>query len=251
MEEQEEFGYQEEYPIASEALIRIEKAKLYQLLLQNDLFGDDAGDPEAVEQVTEEIKAFVLAQLETLIGMRNGNEMLVTQAKLPWNAQQIAVLTQLADRVLLKESSPIIPTPVKPSVNTINRNEPVQQPIKQSVQQPVQQPKKRPRQNTNVGKPIIGNNKQSLTTPLSPPMTVKPGDERAYSKPIDNPLRKPMPSAMEMQSHALMQVTQNMDFVSHGSSQDPLADAVAAKKVGNLLLGGMAAQIETIQQGID
>ncbi len=247
--QEEEIEYQPEYSIASEALIRIEKAKLYELLLRNELFGDDAGDADAVQQVTDEIKEFVLARLETLIGMRSGNESVSTPSKLPWNQQQIAVLTQLADRVLSKENQPIVNTPPKPSVNTINRQPPRQNTVQtkpteaKPVQAPVAPKQKQPVRPT-TGKPLIGSSKPGSNTPSGPTQT-KAGDTRAYPKPIDNPLRRPMPSALEMHSHALAQVTSGMDFVSHGGTPED------SQKVGRILLGGMSANIETVQQGVD
>ncbi len=247
-EDEDQTEYEDEYPIASEAIVRIEKAKLYQLLLQNDLFGEDAGDWQAVEQVTAEIKAFVLGQLETLIGMRSGNEAVMAPARLPWNTNQVQALTELADRLLNMGNKPVVPTPPKPSVNTINR--PVQPP-KQATPAPKPvaprptAPQKRPQPRPAGAKPIIGNAKASQT-PTQPPMAVKAGDERAYAKPIDNPLRKPMPSAAEFQAHAFSQVTSGLDFVSQGTGTPEDSQAV-----GKLLLRGMTASIESVQQGVD
>lgn len=216
--------------IASEALVRIEKAKLYQLLLQNNLFGEDAGDEEAVLQVTEEIKGFVLAKLETLMGMRSETASTSVSAKLPWNQQQISALTELANRVIEKNSQSIISSPTnKPTVNTISK------PVKSSPVMP--KPERKPTAPA-VKQPV-------LPKQIEPPKEKKAGDDRYYSKMVDSPLKKPMPSAMEMQAMALGQVTSGLDFVSQGSSPED------AQKVGRLLLGNVAPSIEKVEQGID
>lgn len=251
-EDEEQIEYQDEYPIANEAIVRIEKAKLYQLLLQNDLFGEDAGDWQAIEQVTDEIKAFVLGQLETLIGMRSGNEAIVTQARLPWDAKQIQALTVIADTLIAKDIRPLVPTPPKPSVKTIGKPAaPTYIPPRQKAPAPVaapkpqpEKPKPRPTAPRQGTKPIIGSNKP--TTAALAPTVVKPGDERAYSKPIDNPKRKAMPAAAEMHMLAMAQVQNGADFVSQGSGTPEDSQAV-----GRLLLRGMSAQIESVQQGVD
>lgn len=252
-EDEDQTGYEGEYPIASEAIVRIEKAKLYQLLLQNELFGEDAGDWQAIEQVTDEIKAFVLGQLETLIGMRNGNEPIVAPARLPWDTKQIQALTIIADTLIAKDTQPIVPTPSKPSVKTINKSpSPVYTPPKAKPQPPTPEPKPqaekpRPRPSTprQGAKPIIGNAKP-VQQALAAPTVVKPGDVRAYSQTADNPKRKAMPTSNEMQMLAMAQVQNGADFVSHGSGtpEDSLA-------VGKLLLRGMSASIESVQQGVD
>ena len=90
--------------IRSEAFLRVEQAKLYQVLLSQDLFEQGASDDEVVELVTEEIRAFAEARLESLLGMRSPSEALVIRresAELPWTEEQIEALTALADKVLL------------------------------------------------------------------------------------------------------------------------------------------------------
>lgn len=87
----------------SEAFLRVEQAKLYQVLLSQDLFEQGASDDEVVELVTEEIRAFAEARLESLLGMRSPSDALVIRresAELPWSEEQIEALTALADKVL-------------------------------------------------------------------------------------------------------------------------------------------------------
>lgn len=113
--------------IRSEAFLRVEQAKLYQVLLSQDLFEQGASDDEVVELVTEEIRAFAEARLESLLGMRSPSEALVIRresAELPWSEEQIEALTALADKVLqtgaaqsqmMKPKSPSKPLIKKPA----------------------------------------------------------------------------------------------------------------------------------------
>lgn len=105
----------------SEAFIRVEQAKLYQVLLSNDIFDSSAADAEILEIVTEEIRAFALARLETLMGLRQGADALIVRngQDLPWSEDQIEALTVLANKVLnsntgtktvMKPKTPIQPT---------------------------------------------------------------------------------------------------------------------------------------------
>lgn len=256
--------------ITHEALVRIEKAKLYQLILQNDLFGEDAGDEEAIAEVTEEIQGFVLARLETLMGMRSANDAVVpVAAKLPWTPKQIDALTDLANRLLLKESQqPMVQTPPKPNVNTIRkpsapvkRQEPVPSPVIPPVAQPEAMaapskpavPKVKPRANA---KPLIGNQTQDKPEQvnMNQPTEVKVGDERAYAKNIDNPLRKPMPNSQQLEMLVMAQLTgQEVHAVHNGVGYtDTTEQGQAALKVRQMVLAdARSAGVSTVQKGVD
>lgn len=249
------------YGVTSEALVRIEMAKLYQLLLDNELFGDDAGDYDAITTVTDEIKAFVLERLETLIGMRDGSTSHSAPARLPWNQNQVQALTELADTLLARSKAPIVPTPVKPAVNTINKSTPTNRP-RPAAPAPQQRPAPRPaapapqqRQRTKPAtpgaKPLIGSSKQGgnyAGTPGPQETIHRDGDQFAYHRTVDSPLRKPMPTSIEMQGMVIAQLSRGQEFVASGGE-----NAVSDSKntIGNLLLGGLAPSVETVTQGVD
>ena len=92
----------------SEAFIRVEQAKLYQLLLSQEIFDSDSVDSDIVNSVTEEIRAFALGRLETLMGLRQGDSSVVVKREinLPWDEEQIKALTLVADKVLSTKTEP-------------------------------------------------------------------------------------------------------------------------------------------------
>jgi len=99
--------------LSSSVVQKIEKAKLYQMLLTCDFFEDDAAIDGMVEEVTREVRSFVHFKLECLLGDRKSDKEFgesAPQASLPWNDQQIEALTGLADR-LLKGASVLSPKP--------------------------------------------------------------------------------------------------------------------------------------------
>lgn len=261
---EEDTEYRPEHSrITPEALVRIEKAKLYQLILQNDLFGEDAGDEEAIAEVNEEIQAFVLARLETLMGMRSGNDSIMpVAAKLPWSQKQIDALTDLANRLLLKDTQqPMVQTPPKPTVNTIRKASTPVKPAPQTAPIPVEKsipaipkPTVKPKTKTTT-KPLIDSpvqSKDQLST--EQPTEIKIGDERAYAKNIDNPLRKPMPNSQQLEMLVMSQLTgQDAQSVHIGSGyQDATEQGQASLKVRQMVLAdARSAGVSTVQKGVD
>jgi hypothetical protein len=54
-----------------EARLKLEQARLYEMLIQFDLFGDVNVHPEAVDKVRGELKDFLVDRLEVLLGMKD------------------------------------------------------------------------------------------------------------------------------------------------------------------------------------
>lgn len=99
--------------VLNEALKRIEQAKLYEALLNHDLFSEDSARPEIIEAVREEMNTFILSRLEVLMGMRT-EESTVTVS--PFSDQEVAALKALAARAL---SGPAKTTPTAPVINPV------------------------------------------------------------------------------------------------------------------------------------
>lgn len=103
----------------TEALRRIQKAKLYEVLITHDLIGEGSADPEIVDEVQGEIQEFFSARLDFLLGLsQDGQPPIVTQAKfeLPFSEEQVSALSAIANRLIEKgtEKQPTV-NPLKTS----------------------------------------------------------------------------------------------------------------------------------------
>jgi len=100
--------------ILSEAIKRIEQAKLYETLLKHQLFGQGSARPEVLAEVEKEIRQFVLSRLEVLLGMKQEGTSIkpqMIQAESPFSKEQIEALGSLADRLLSRKEVPQSATP--------------------------------------------------------------------------------------------------------------------------------------------
>ena len=123
----------EETAVEHEALLRIEQANLYQILLNHELISPGSARPEIQEKVQKELKAFVLSQLESLLGMSSGGQYANLRqpvAQPQFTDEEKEALKALAARMLVKKPevapaqaqqsapsiTPLQTTPVKPKV---------------------------------------------------------------------------------------------------------------------------------------
>lgn len=102
--------------VLSEAIKRIEQAKLYETLLKHQLFGQGSARPEVLAEVEKEIRQFVLSRLEVLLGMKQEKHSSNAQSAPPFSKEQIEALGSLADRLLSKREMPQSSTP---TLNTV------------------------------------------------------------------------------------------------------------------------------------
>ena len=102
----------------SEVDKRIEKASLYRALRSQELFAPGSAVPAIIQEVTEEIRAFVLSRLEALVGMRSDTITPITSSVSAFTPEQEIALKMLADKVLGRPSTPT-PTPVIPTVRPV------------------------------------------------------------------------------------------------------------------------------------
>ena len=66
-ESEEDYDEQE---VLSDASLRLEQAQLYKMLLVHDLFGEVDSSPEAIRNVTREVRRFIKERLEIFLGIR-------------------------------------------------------------------------------------------------------------------------------------------------------------------------------------
>lgn len=82
------------------ARLRLEQAKLYELLINHNLFeGVDDVSPQAIKNVQNELKFYVVKRLEILLGLREAApraQSAASTVELPFNDVEIDFLKQLA-----------------------------------------------------------------------------------------------------------------------------------------------------------
>jgi hypothetical protein len=97
---QEETTEEEDISVVlSDARLRLEQGKLYELVLQNDLFVDTGIDERAVKHVQKEIRKFAQERMEIMLGMRQETTALPNAFPaegFPFNALEVEVLKALA-----------------------------------------------------------------------------------------------------------------------------------------------------------
>lgn len=104
--------------IRSEAVKRIQKAKLYETMLSNNLFAAGSAEPEILEEVETELKAIIEEKLEELLGMRTetrGRGQVA--AALPFDEDQIEALALIANRALKR--TPALGSTPTPVINQV------------------------------------------------------------------------------------------------------------------------------------
>ena len=122
----EELLAEEQSLIIDSAELRLEKGRLYKMLIEHRLFDGVDAAPEAVASVEEEIKDFIVERLEVLLGMRAEKEREVQHIvqEPQFNDLEVQVLKRLANKVSkgMTESAPTTAPASKPSqLNTVKK----------------------------------------------------------------------------------------------------------------------------------
>jgi hypothetical protein len=101
----------------NEALRRIEQAKLYEALLNHDLFGEDSASPEVVDAVKAEISEFIQTRLEVLLGIRP--EPTEASYQSDFEEEEVIALKALAARALQGPQRPTYAQPTQPTITPV------------------------------------------------------------------------------------------------------------------------------------
>lgn len=132
----------------SDAIRRIEQAKLYESLLKHDFFAPGSANEDIQSLVMEEIREFILNRLEILVGIKQST--LVRQSTVvasPFSDSEIEALKSIAERLISKgtQTQPVAPKvrqfsqeSSEPIVNKAN----VYNPVVNKTSQPVPPKKK-------------------------------------------------------------------------------------------------------------
>jgi hypothetical protein len=94
IEESEEEDYSE---VLNDARLRLEQGRLYELIMNHDLFSGSDADPKAIKHVQREIRNFAKERMEIMLGMRRETSQVEhLEIDFPFNAAEVEVLKKLA-----------------------------------------------------------------------------------------------------------------------------------------------------------
>jgi len=168
-EEEEDFS-----DIMLDANLRLEQGRLYQMILQTDLFGQTDADPRAIRNVQREIRKVVRERMEIMLGIRQEQQTQETIVSSPFNDLEVTVLKMLASKMSkgateTQEQAP--PSPKKDGITQVTGN------LRSNTLTP-------------VGKPLPKEGKPLPKTPAKLPAKAKPKsaistDESNLKKPIE------------------------------------------------------------------
>lgn len=158
--------------LMSDANLRLEQGRLYQMILENDIFADTNANPKAIRSVQREIRKFVRERLEVMLGIKQEQTIQQTIVSSPFNDLEVTVLKMLASKMskgateqpqeITTVQAP--PTPKKDGISSISGTLRPQAPVKltptsQATQKPVTKPtvaSAKPQPKSTVNKPIEG-----------------------------------------------------------------------------------------------
>ena len=131
----EEYDESEEINTVNEAHVRLEQGRLYNMLINHNLFEGVDADPTAIGNVQKQLKGFILEKLEEMLGMRAKKEVEVRKIESQFNDMEVKALKMVASKVTQgqsaktpepkKEPSPLAPVQKKQEkpkgLNTFNK----------------------------------------------------------------------------------------------------------------------------------
>lgn len=118
--------------VMSDVNLRLEQGRLYQMVLQGNIFADTNADPKAIRNVQREIRKFVRERMETMVGIRQEQQLQTPVVSSPFNDLEVTALKMLASKVSkgatenFVQSAPgpqaPLPSPKKDGITSISGN---------------------------------------------------------------------------------------------------------------------------------
>lgn len=175
----------QEKNVVTEAMLRLEQARLYEMLLKHNFFDGVRLNPVAKQNVEQELKKFILDRLEILLGIKQDVQPIVSSevtVDLPFNSIEIEFLKALAYKGTNGASISSEPVQaqatIKPMIKSLPKQKSQQEGLKPLVQskptvkkqplknQPVSQPVRQPEKKQTLEKQqqnVVQNNKTNTT----------------------------------------------------------------------------------------
>jgi hypothetical protein len=91
---------EEEMNVVGEAMVRLEQARLYDMLIKHNLFEGVEANPIALKNVQDELKAYIVERLQILLGIKQEQQPVTSmRVELPFNKLEIQALKDLAHKL--------------------------------------------------------------------------------------------------------------------------------------------------------
>lgn len=195
--------------IMSDANLRLEQGRLYQMILANDIFGNTDADPKAIRNVQREIRKFVRERMETMLGIRQEQAAQAPVVSSPFNDTEVVVLKMLASKMSKgateQSQAPAVPAqPKKDGITAINGN------MREGRTTPLSNtPKTAPKPAPKVAKPAAKSVKEEESVLQKPIEEMTPEEllahdaaalerrSKNYAKMPDNLVPHPSPQQLE------------------------------------------------------
>ena len=237
-----EEGEEDFTEVLSDARLRLEQGKLYEMIMNHDFFGGVECDPRAAKIVQKQIIKFAKEQMEVMLGMRQTTQATPPMVSSPFNSLEVDILKKLASAASKgatesEEAQAEMPEPVvvappkKKTLNTIGSAKP----------QPKQQPKP------------IAKKPEPIKRQAKPKMDLPPEFEMDY-EPLDKPIHKMTPAelaerdrqAAERQRNRKAAIPADRAPMPDYATQEMLAMSQASRATGGA--GGVSAMNGKLSQ---
>jgi hypothetical protein len=158
--------------VLSDAALRLEQGRLFQMIMSHDIFQGMDADPRAVRNVQRQIRKFARESMEVMLGMRQSNvaQTPAPQVASPFNEMEVQALKMLAAKVTGGKSeqpqAQIAPkAPAKKEITPITGSTKAAQTLAPIAPKP-QAPKPQPQpQKPLQSKPVAPIQRQAPATP--------------------------------------------------------------------------------------
>jgi hypothetical protein len=95
----EDFSEEEDFTeVLNDANLRIEQGRLYQMIMNHNLFEGMDADPRATQNVEKEIRRFARERMEIMLGMRSEQHVQSAMVSSPFNDLEVDILKKLASK---------------------------------------------------------------------------------------------------------------------------------------------------------
>jgi hypothetical protein len=207
--------------VLSDARLRLEQGKLYEMILNHDLFNDVEADPRAAKSVQKQIRNWAKNQMEIMLGMRQEVSETNNIVSSPFNDLEVTILKKLASAASkgateTEEAQQTVPEPVKQKKTTFNsigsskpkiQAKPQPKPVAKRVE-PIErsrpQPNPRQEKQPNV---LTGKSLDQMNDTEKAEYLREVNERNQSRKQVIPENRVPMPDAATMEMLAMSQVS--------------------------------------------
>jgi hypothetical protein len=244
-----------EKSVVGEAILRLEQARLYEMLLKHNFFEGVSNNISAKQNVEQELKKFILDRLEILLGIKQESHQVTSSevtVELPFNNVEIDFLKALAyqgtkgasgDGPSAQAQATVQPTKLQqlPKMQPQTGLRPLSQPKQQSRPAPARQPQPAP---SRQPQPAPRQQQRPAAPPQRQPMKVQKPSPKKGPRTVDEIARediarmKNRKPAHEMNAKELMAANKKIEGGgSRTRPRDALPMPSAEQQITNIIAG--------------